>query len=273
MNSAYRIKKEILEVCKRVYERGYVVASEGNVSAKVTDDRILSTPSGFSKGFLSEDQLVLCDLDGRVVSGGFKPSSEIKMHLMVYKERADVAGVVHAHPPYATGFAVAGISIRECVLPEVILQLGSIPLTRYGTPSTEEVPESVRKYVHDYDALLLENHGALTVGKDLMDAYYKMETVEHSAQIIYIARQMGNVNVLSSEKVQRLVETSYSPGERPADFLCETAEEGSQDSCESGDQEVDQDTIREIVRRVMDQLRVVDNSQQTVVMGKHARRP
>ncbi len=257
MNSAYRIKREVLEVCKRMYERGYVVASEGNVSAKVTNDRILSTPSGFSKGFLSEDQLVLCDLDGRVVSGGLKPSSEIKMHLMVYKERADVAGVVHAHPPYATGFAVAGISIRECVLPEVILQLGSIPLTRYGTPSTEEVPESVRKYVRDYDALLLENHGALTVGKDLMDAYYKMETVEHSAQIIYIARQMGNVNVLSSEKVQRLMDTSYRPG----DLLCETAEEGPQDSCESRDQEVDQDTIREIVRRVMDQLRAVDSSQ------------
>ncbi|RKY58435.1 MAG: class II aldolase/adducin family protein, partial [Candidatus Latescibacterota bacterium] len=136
----YQLRRDIIHVCQRMYQRGYVAANDGNVSARVSEDRILITPSGMSKGFIREDQLILCDMEGKVISGNLKPSSELPMHLMVYRERPDVNAVVHAHPVVATGFAVAGIPLAQCVLPEVVLTVGAVPVAEYGTPSTEEVP-------------------------------------------------------------------------------------------------------------------------------------
>ena len=212
MSSIYQIRRDIIGVCKRIYARGYVASNDGNVSVRVSEDRVLTTPTGMSKGFLTEEQLILCDMEGEKISGDLSPSSEVKMHIMVYQEREDVNAVVHAHPVTATGFAVAGIPLGQCVLPEVVITLGEIPIAEYGTPSTEEIPNSIRQYIQNYDAFLLANHGALTIGPDVVNAYHKMETLEHFAQITLVARQLGQVNVLSDRNVQKLMEVREKLG-------------------------------------------------------------
>jgi L-fuculose-phosphate aldolase len=198
-------KADIIHVGKRMYDRGYVASNDGNISVRLSEDRLLVTITGVSKGFLTSEQLVVIDYDGNLVSGSNKPSSEIKMHLMVYQERPDIHAVAHAHPPTATGFSVAGIPLTECLLPEVIVALGSIPIIEYGTPGGMELVEPIRKYVHDYDAFLLENHGALTIGPNVINAYHKMETMEHFAKIYLVARMLGNVNTIGDEDVGKLL--------------------------------------------------------------------
>jgi L-fuculose-phosphate aldolase len=162
------------------------------------------TPKSVCKGFMTPDMMCVTDLDGRKLKGERDPSSEMLMHLEVYRQRPDVQAVVHAHPPTATGFAVAGIPLDRAVLAEVLTTLGSIPIAEYATPSTQELPEAVRKYIKAHDGMLLANHGALTVGNDLFAAYYKMETIEHFAKISLVARTLGRENVLSREEVARL---------------------------------------------------------------------
>ncbi len=197
---------DVVQVGKRMYDRGYVASNDGNISVRLSEDRLLITMTGVSKGFLTPEQLIVVDYDGSVVSGNLEPSSEMKMHLMVYRERPDVHAVAHAHPPTATGFSVAGINLPENLLPEVIVSLGSIPTAAYGTPGTMELVESLRKYVCDHDAILLENHGALTLGPDIITAYHKMETMEHIAQIALVARLLGRVNTINDEDVGKLVQ-------------------------------------------------------------------
>jgi L-fuculose-phosphate aldolase len=175
--------EDIVEVGRRIYINGFVAANDGNISVRVGDDEIITTPTGVSKGFLTPDMLVKVNMDGQKISGNLRPSSEIKMHIEVYKQRSDVRAVVHAHPITATGFAVAGIPLEKCVLPEVVLSLGSIPIAKYGTPSTMELPEAINEFLPTCDAVLLANHGALTVGVDVFNAYYKMETLEHFAKM------------------------------------------------------------------------------------------
>src|SRR5688572_21722785 len=186
--------------------RGYVASNDGNISVRLGPDRLLMTPASVSKGFMTPDMLVVTDLDGTLVSGapGRKPSSETMMHLVAYRERPDVGAVVHAHPPLSTGFAVAGIPLDRAVLAEVVTTLGTIPIADYGTPSTRELADAVTPYVRSHDGLLLANHGALALGKDLFSAYYKMETIEHFARISLVARQLGRENLLSREEVSRL---------------------------------------------------------------------
>jgi L-fuculose-phosphate aldolase len=196
----------ILHVARRMYERGYVAANDGNVSVRLSNDRLLTTPTGMSKGFLSRSDLVVTDMSGQKVSGKRQPTSEIKMHLKAYELRQDVGAVVHAHPPYATAFAVAGIPLVECLLPEVIVSIGSVPLAHYGTPSTEEVPRSIESVVTECDAFLLRNHGVMTVGPDVLNAYHKLETVEHFAQISFIARHLGSVSPLTHQDVEKLLQ-------------------------------------------------------------------
>ena len=200
----FSLKQDIVEVGKRMYTRGYVASNDGNISARLDDNKVLVTPTGISKGFMKPEDLVVINIEGKVLSGAKKPSSEILMHLQVYKDRPDVNSVCHAHPPYATGFAVAGIPLDKCVLPEVVITLGSIPLIEYGTPGTKELYRPVTEQIKDHDAFLLANHGALTVGNDVFNAYYKMETLEHFAQIAFIANQLGYTNTLSKEQVQKL---------------------------------------------------------------------
>ncbi len=156
---------------------------------------------------MTTDMIIKCDMNGKVLSGNpkYRPSSEVKMHLEVYKERPDVRSVVHAHPAFATSFAVAGIPLDRCVLPEAIIVIGSVPIAPYGLPSTMEIPDRMRPFIKESDAILLENHGALTLGSSLLDAYHKMETLEHTASIVWKAMQLGNVNVMPTEERDRLL--------------------------------------------------------------------
>lgn len=199
-----RLRADICEVGRRLYARGYVASNDGNISVRLDTERLLTTPTGVSKGFMTPDMLVVTDLKGQKVAGHRNASSELLMHLAVYEERPDVQAVVHAHPPLATGFAVAGIPLDRAVLAEVITTLGSVPIAAYATPSTEELPAAVRQFIRAHDGMLLANHGALTVGKDLLGAYYKMETVEHFAHISLVARLLGREHLLARDEVERL---------------------------------------------------------------------
>ena len=196
------LKKEIVGVGKRIYNRGFVASNDGNISARIDDERVLITPTGMSKGFIEPEDLIIVNFNGEVLEGNRKPSSEMFLHLQVYKDRPDVNSVCHAHPPYATGYAVAGFSLEKFILPEVVISLGSIPLIEYGTPGTEEFYNPVVKLLQDYDAFLLANHGALTVGTDVLNAYHKMETVEHAAHITFVAQQLGSITLLNKEQVK-----------------------------------------------------------------------
>lgn len=204
--SADKQKEEIVDIGKRIYAKGFVASNDGNISARIGENQILITPTGVSKGFMKPEDLIVLDLDGNIVRGKRKQSSEANMHLQIYKTRPDVMSICHTHPPYATGFAVAGIPLNKMVLPEVIIVLGSVPLVEYGTTGTDELYGMISKYVEDYDAFLLANHGVVTLGKNILDAYHKMETVEHAAKIQFIANQLGNVNSLSKKQTEQLIE-------------------------------------------------------------------
>jgi L-fuculose-phosphate aldolase len=204
----WELKQTIIEIGRRLWTKGYVASNDGNITVRIGEDEILTTPTGVSKGFMTPDMIIKMDMDGRVRSPGSKhrPSSEVKMHMEVYRLREDVRAVVHAHPPYCTSFAVAGIPLNRCVLPEAILTLGAVPIAPYGTPSTAEIPDSVKPYIERSDAVLLANHGALTLGVDLFTAYHRMETLEHSASIVFLAIQLGNVNIIPEDQVEKLME-------------------------------------------------------------------
>src|SRR5512138_1002957 len=182
-----QLRGEIVEAGRRLYARGFVASNDGNISARLDDHRLVTTPKSVSKGFMTPDMMVIVDYDGGKIAGDRDPSSELPMHLEIYRQRPDVRAVVHAHPPTATGFAVAGIPLTRAVLAEVLTTLGSIPIAEYATPSTSELPAAVARYIKAHDGMLLANHGALTVGGDLFGAYYKMETIEHFAKISLVA--------------------------------------------------------------------------------------
>jgi len=222
MTSESTLRADIVEVGRRMYARGYTASNDGNISVRLGADRLLMTPKSVCKGFMTPDMMCITDLEGRKLQGDRDPSSEMLMHLEVYRQRPDVQAVVHAHPPTATGFAVAGIPLDRAVLAEVLTTLGSIPIADYATPSTKELPEAVRKYIKAHDGMLLANHGALTVGGDLYGAYYKMETIEHFAKISLVARLLGRENLLSREEVTRLQELRGSYGIKAPAPICET---------------------------------------------------
>jgi L-fuculose-phosphate aldolase len=214
------LRADIVEVGRRMYARGYTASNDGNISVRLGPDRLLMTPKSVCKGFMTPDMMCVTDLEGRKLQGDRDPSSEMLMHLEVYRQRPDVQAVVHAHPPIATGFAVAGIPLNRAVLAEVLTTLGSIPIAEYATPSTKELPEAVRKYVKAHDGMLLANHGALTLGADLFSAYYKMETIEHFAKISLVARLLGNENLLAREEVARLQELRGTYGIKAPAPIC-----------------------------------------------------
>lgn len=204
MRSEEQIRADIVECGRRLWLRGFVASNDGNISVRLDDHRLITTPTAVSKGFMTPDMMVVTDLEGRKLAGERNASSELKMHLEVYRHRPDVRAVVHAHPPTATGFAVAGIPLDRAVLAEVITTLGSIPIAEYATPSTDELPAAVRRYITAHDGLLLANHGALAVAGDVYGAYYRMETIEHFATISLVARQLGREHLLSRGEVDRL---------------------------------------------------------------------
>ena len=227
------LRAGIVEVGRRLYARGYTASNDGNISVRLDAGRLLMTPTGVCKGFMDSGMMCITDLDGRKLEGDRDPSSEMQMHLEVYRRRPDVQAVVHAHPPIATGFAVAGIPLDRAVLAEVVTTLGSVPIAEYATPSTRELPEAVSRYVKAHDGMLLANHGALTLGKDLFSAYYKMETIEHFATISLVARLLGGERILSRDEVLRLQDLRGRYGiAAPAPICAEPAARGSAD-CQS----------------------------------------
>src|SRR6266508_2244241 len=220
MRTEEQTRADIVEIGRRLWVRGYVASNDGNISVRLDERRLITTPANVSKGFMTPDMMVVTDFEGTKLAGDRKASSELKMHLQVYRDRPDANAVVHAHPPTATGFAVAGIPLDRAVLAEVVTTLGSIPIAEYATPSTRQLPEAVRKYVKAHDGMLLANHGALTLGGDLFAAYYKMETIEHFARISLVARMLGRENLISREEVMRLQELRGTYGIKSPAPIC-----------------------------------------------------
>jgi len=204
MTKEQLLRKQMVEVGRRMYRKGLVVATEGNLSVRLAPQRILMTPTGAWKGFLNPADIVAVDLNGRVARPGQRPSMEYPMHRGIYRARADVRAVVHAHPPVATGFAVAGLPLDEPILAEAVLLLGPVPVVPYATPATDALPESIAPYLAKHNALLLGNHGAVTMGKDLNEAYARMEILEHLALIQLTARLLGKVTAIPPAEVQEL---------------------------------------------------------------------
>ncbi|MGQ0715146.1 MAG: class II aldolase/adducin family protein [Gemmatimonadaceae bacterium] len=218
MPGAIAIRREIVTVCRRLWERGLIAGPDGNVSVRLAPDRVLVTPAGMSKVDVQPDDLVEVELDGAPVRGRRSPSSELAVHLRIYAKRPDVGAVVHAHPPVATGFAVAGEGFASCVLPEVILQLGWVPLVPYETPGTEALARQFDPFIARHDAFLMANHGAVTAGPSLAIAHQRMESLEHTARILLTSRVLGRVNELSADQVAALVaarERAGFPGPYP----------------------------------------------------------
>ena len=208
------IREQICDVCHKMWQQGWVAANDGNVSVKIGEDLYLATPTGISKSFITPEKLIKINGKGEVLEAleGYRPSSEIKMHLRCYQEREDVGAVVHAHPATATGFACAHVPMDDYAMIESVIAIGSVPIAPYGTPSTDEVPEGIAPFLKEHDVILLENHGALTVGCDLITAYYRMETLELTAKIMLNARLLGGVKDISRENIDRLVtmrDTTY----------------------------------------------------------------
>ncbi|WP_297301792.1 class II aldolase/adducin family protein [uncultured Oscillibacter sp.] len=202
------IRKQICDICYKMWQLGWVAANDGNVSVKLEDGTFLVTPTGISKSFITPEKLLRIDGENRVLEGleGCRPSSELKMHLRCYEKRPDVGSVIHAHPPGATGFAVAHRPMDMYNMIEDVAVLGAVPLTPYGTPSTSEVPDAIEPYLENHDAMLLENHGALTVGCDLITAFYRMESLELWAKITINAIILGGTRDISRENIQKLID-------------------------------------------------------------------
>ena len=207
MTSELELKKLFVELGRRTWECGFVAANDGNMTTRLNNKEILITPTGVSKGFMTTDMIIKIDYNGKVISGNpkYRPSSEVFMHIDIYKERPDINAVVHAHPPFATSFAVAGIPLDKCVLPEAVIRMGAVPIAKYGLPSTKELSDNIRPHIKNNNVILLENHGALTLGADLLSAYYHMETLEHTANIVSKAIQLGNLRVLPENERDRLI--------------------------------------------------------------------
>lgn len=201
-------KEMLVEIGRRMYMKNFVAANDGNISCKVDEESIWTTPTGVSKGFMTEDELVKMRLDGTIISRGNRaPSSEVKMHLRIYNERDDVTAVCHAHPPIATSFAVAGLALNQAIYSEAVVNLGVVPCVHYETPGSEQLPDSISPYVRDYNALLLANHGAVTWGTSLMEAWYRLESLEHYATVsMYSINILGKANVLSLDQINELIQ-------------------------------------------------------------------
>ena len=261
-----QLREEIIRVCRLVYDKGFVAATDGNVSARLDDGHILATPSGFSKGFIEPHELIVVDMDGRQVTDyrhraqkGLRVTSEILLHLEVYRQRPDIEAIVHAHPPITVALSIAGVPIARCLLPEVLLSLGSIPTTEYATPSSPEGPEVIRPYIGNHDAIVLQRHGSVTLGKNPFDAYLKLEKVEHAAEITFILRQLGVDSPIPPAEAAKLIEMRQQVGLDDSSDLCTEC-----DACNivppAGEGGVSAGTnedelVRAITQRVLDALK------------------
>jgi L-fuculose-phosphate aldolase len=208
------IAEQIVEVGRLMYQKGWVAANDGNISVRLSDGRFLCTPTGVSKGLMRAEHMVICDDHGNKVEGTRDRTSEFLMHLTVYEMRPDVHAVVHAHPPVSTGFAAAGRALDRAVMPEVVVSLGCVPLANYGLPGTPELSETLKPWIPRYDALMMANHGVVAYGEDLMQAFFRLETVEHVARILLVAEMLGGARTLPRNEVDRLIEARGRYGVR-----------------------------------------------------------
>lgn len=197
-------RDEIVRLGKRLYERGFIAATDGNLSVRLDDERLLVTPTCMCKGMMEADDLVIVDLHGHRLEGDRNVSSEVEMHLLIYSMRPEIGAIVHAHPPTATGFAAAGVSLEEPLISEVVLTLGSVPLAKYACPGTRDLSSSLRPLVPEHNAILMANHGVVAYGDDLEQAFMHMETVEHFAKIALVARTIGTPKPIAEEEVRKL---------------------------------------------------------------------
>jgi L-fuculose-phosphate aldolase len=198
------LRQEIVDIGRLVFEKGWVAANDGNISVRLDEGRILCTPTCVSKGMMRPDDLIVCDMEGNKLEGERERTTEIAMHLAIYRLRPDVQSVVHAHPPVATGFAVAGRALNMALLPEVVIGLGCVPLAEYGLPGTPALTEGMLPFIPKYDALLMANHGSVAYGADLKQAFHRMETVEHFARITLVAELLGGAKPLPRVEVRKL---------------------------------------------------------------------
>ncbi len=227
MQGEHEARAAIVAAGRRLYERRILASIEGNMSVRLEGDHIVATPSGINKGLMQPADMVVTDLEGNPEGGG-KPSSEMRMHLAIYKVRADLKAIVHAHPTVATGYAVAGRQLPPAVLAEIVTTLGCIPIAPYGTPSTDELAEAVVGPIRNYDALLLANHGALTAGDSLDQAEERMYQLEHFAEVSLVAELLGGPKAFSIEEVDRLSSLREQAGGRPVPPACYPVDSGGE---------------------------------------------
>lgn len=213
------LRRQISEIARLCWERGFIGAIDGNISVKLDDGSLLVTPSGTIKFLIEPESIVHVDKNG-VPLGGGRASTEIKMHVACYQERPDIRAVVHAHPPTAVAFSLVDMDMMQPLIPELVVTLGAIPTAPYATPGTEELPNSIRELIRCADAVIMERHGALCVGSDLLDAYKKLEQIEHNAKITYMARTLGKVKEMSPEEVNRLLSTRDDLGVKVNNVYC-----------------------------------------------------
>lgn len=201
-----QIKHDIVALGKQLYSERMIVATDGNISVRITEESFLITRSGICKGRMTIDDIITVDLQGKVIEGHGNPSSETRLHIVCYEERDDIAAIVHAHPPTAVAFSIAGKSLAICVIPEVVVALGPVPTIPYVKPTTQKFAETVRPVIRHADALILEKHGAVCVGENLSTAAARLEKLEHSSEIMLMAHQLGGVKVLAPTEVKELIE-------------------------------------------------------------------
>lgn len=218
------LREQICKIGELMYRNGFIDGASGNISARLSEGRVLATPSGLAKGFMAPDQLIIVDMNGSRVdtptaaNADLKPTSELSMHLECYKQRPDVQGVVHAHPPTSVALTIAGYDFRRCVVPEAAVILGLVPTAPYSTPASVENRDAIQQLIREHDAIMLSHHGSLTVAKTVWDAYMRLETLEHTAKILYMAEMMGGAQAIAPHQVEKLVESRRRLGlERPGD--------------------------------------------------------
>ncbi len=205
LKSEEELRRDLCVAGRWIYERGYVAATDGNISVRLGPGRILTSPTGIGKGMMSPDDLVVTDLSGQKLSCGRNPSSELGMHLLIYRRRPDVNAVCHAHPPAATGYAAAGVPLDKAILAELVICLGTVPVAPYGTPGTPELADTLEPLVEEADAILMANHGVVTCGPDLLTAFFRMDTTEHFARVALVTEILGKQVLLSGEDVEKLL--------------------------------------------------------------------
>jgi L-fuculose-phosphate aldolase len=224
LHTERHLRDQICHIGRLMHQFQYIDGASGNISARLNDEFVLATPSGLAKGFVRPDQLIVVDMEGKKAGPGtaanrdLKPTSELLMHLEAYKQRPDVNGVVHAHPPAAIALTIAGISLQKCIIPEAVVVLGLVPTTPYATPASAENRDAISQLIQSHDAIMLAYHGSLTVGADVWTAYLRLESLEHTAKILAMVEQLGGGKVLPPEQVQKLLDARRQLGlSRPGD--------------------------------------------------------